>query len=404
MRKAIYLSLGLYTALATAYSMAAEITEVLDAFEKNKPIDVRGSLEFTLDRQSAQITREYVDNGVRKDVRELDYTGSKTGFNLRIDLGVFRDLALFVVIPIHRGSSNGYEFAQDVGEDSIDVSSENSSLLNQDALELSSMEATEEQVRLIPQPPLTQKRGGFGDLQLGMRWGALSNEEDPYTAALAFQFMYTAPTGARINPSDGEESVSSGGISPSVHDLAFSIAMSRKLNNYVDPFIMVEYHLPVPAADSLILPQQWGGFKAGSDFHVFSDGQHSFSLGLHILTNYHAEAEADYSEVTDIVRRTSRIEQYASFGGGFDAYGEFFKYGFGGFSLDYVHDRPHLLTATYYGEDKINNETDARDGKISPNSNEFNPRFYRYFDEPGRRLRIENSGHWILAFRLGAQY
>ena len=386
-------------------SRAAEITEVLDAFEEDKPIDVRARLEYVYDRQSAQITREYVDNGVRKDVRELDYSGSKGGFRIRLDLGVFRDLALFVTVPVYDTISNGYSFAQDVGEDKTDVSNENSSLLNQEALDLPGQdEANDEKIQLIPQPPLTQKRSGFGDLEAGIRWGAISNYDDVYSPSLTFQFKYTAPTGARMNPSDGATDTGSGGVSPSVHDLAFTIAMSRRVNNYVDPYVALEYHLPIAASDSLILPQQWGNFKAGSDFHIFRDAKHAFSLGMFVLTAYHGEADADYSEVTDIIRRTSRIEQYLSLGGGIEAYGEFFRYGFAGFSVEVLHDRPHLLTATYYGQDKENRATKEKDGTISPNSNEFNPRFYRYFDEPGRRLSIENSLHWILAFHLGVQY
>ncbi len=258
--------------LTAAPGRAAEITDVADAgdiitigaTQKEDMLDVYASSTFRMVLTNGKITREPINragvtsadctSATARDclpVDELRWKGATNILDFNMQLGVFHDLALTFGTHYVLSDNMRYRLAKD-------VSDSESSITNLGAQDLFVV-------------PFESEHAGFGPLDLGIRFGALSDERDDSKPSWVIHFNWAAPwLGKTFNPNyiataggkDGNRATEKdpGPVSDGVHRLRFGMAFSKRVANfgligidpniarmgYVDPYFEVTYTLPVP--------------------------------------------------------------------------------------------------------------------------------------------------------------
>ena len=162
-----------FTLLHTSTGFSAAITDVADAadtivigdYEEPNPFDIWLTPVFEYHNASGTITREPGADCQESNARdclpvdELSWSGSKMLLNLQIQIGIFRDLALTIGLPLVLENSVGFDYADGVSSDnsSIDTGEETSTLFNHD---------------------YKSGRAGLDHLEFGLRFAPLSDLRD----------------------------------------------------------------------------------------------------------------------------------------------------------------------------------------------------------------------------------
>jgi hypothetical protein len=91
---------------------AHDITDVATMLEKGNPYDARISIGFRTTLTTAALNREYMGNykGVEV-VKDLIYTQTKMELDLKAEFAIFKNLAIYIRIPIVLKQQNEYNFA-----------------------------------------------------------------------------------------------------------------------------------------------------------------------------------------------------------------------------------------------------------------------------------------------------
>lgn len=335
--------------LAPATASAADLTDVLDAFDevwlegKLVPDYFDFSIEptFVQKLERAKITREANCSGGERcsgeDTiiinKELRYERIINQMNLDFRIGLYKDLEFAVRLPIVFGDTRSVKFARNGGaacefnENPLNpkcVNQTNSSVDPSDARIAADVQDGGEftTYRFFSLPGEEDwlegpTRAGLGDVSFRLRWAPFNEERyvDPVNevwgrehgrSSLVLGFEYTAPTADIATNERGNESVGRG-----LHGLRFDVAGSRRYQ-YVDPYFSLTAGFWVPAADTLfkdygsgqdrVSPGPWGEFNLGIEFipweNITEQFQQNFKIDLRGTFGYVGEGR-DYSPLFD---------------------------------------------------------------------------------------------------------
>ena len=328
-------------------SEAADITEVVDAFEEDDPFDFHIEPRFKRTLTRAKITREApcnpeaIDNPTaeqatdpRRRTRfprlvesgrcsEPSVTFNKevrawqeiNELDILMQIGLFRDVELHLELPIILSSQRGAAYAGNGGDrtkpivddtnSSVDPSNQriiDDIQLNEDLAVNGAEFSTFRLFNVKGDGNQGPERSGFGDMRVGVAWNPFNDSRDDTKATLKLGFDYLIPSGEVAKGGND-------GVGRGVHELQWTFASSKRFK-YMEPYFQVQYVLPFASANSLFQdvgggqtlkqPGQRAEIVFGSEFIPFEDVEkgHKFQIDLGLSFGYTAEGR-DYSLLFD---------------------------------------------------------------------------------------------------------
>lgn len=430
-------SLALALAVSTAVSgaRAAEVTNVIDAFDGEKVWDGVLGVRYVHTERRAQVLREWVcqrDNalgdpsGVNPlcpngnavlDSNQLAFTESMDVVNIDLRAGLWRDLELYVTVPIIAAWSTELAYA-----DGVDGSN--------------SLVASPVLPSLFGVPSSNSGRTGMGDLVLGVKWAPLNNQRDEGLPSWMVGVEYVAPTGAARTAGGSE-------VGSAVHVLGIETAISRQFG-MIDPYLQIKGRLRFAdssgpfkferTTQTLISPGHSLELAFGTEiypWHDPSDEGSWLSIDVAFKASYTGEGR-EFTELFDALgssgcdpsvgctrttfargertpsgslRKTDGItdvEHYADVGGHLGVVYQPMRWFKARLAFDYAYTTEHFLTFADAGRDLDQNlQVDAVN---SQGVNEFNPFYNESTDSFGHRFRVADKHTYTVMLSVEGQF
>lgn len=217
---------ALFGALLPLAAQAIEQTDVLDSFdeENDNPFDFSVRLRFTSDARNAFIGREVkclsgdaLGNPLCPKAsgtvisRELVYARQRNVMNIDTRIGLYKDLEIYAYFPIVTGDSWNHKFA-----DGVDKSN-------------SSIAPIKDSEKLFAPEYNSRNRAGFGDMTVGIKWGALNYYRDVTHPTWVWGVDLTLPTGTAMQQDND-------GVGLGLYQLHLYTTVSRRTLRYFEPF------------------------------------------------------------------------------------------------------------------------------------------------------------------------
>jgi hypothetical protein len=322
---------------------AAEVTEVATAadevrignYAKSDPFDLHLDNTFSFVRDTGRIQREPIDvpglpTTCTKDkpracrpTDQLSYTRDTVAYGLRGQAGLYHDFALtFGWTYVARQTQ---QFGYAPGVTAATTTIDNPALGTLFAHDYASAHK------------------GSGKLDLGLRWGVLSDVKDRSKPSWVLAVSWATPFAEQVyNPRAGASKDHVATVGDGVNYITFETALSKRLGQlgligidpnanrrgYLEPYVDLSFVLPLagqrtipslnPAATRPFAsaPSYRGSFNAGFEVVPVEDlaQGRKVAIDLGLRTTYFAEGR-NYSEVTDALGRPTWTDQYLYVGG-----------------------------------------------------------------------------------------
>lgn len=404
--------------ILSSQAFASNYTKVAGAFYEDDPFDANIEIFFQGFYKSSTITREFLDKnkGIVIDAKNLDYNETYYLLSPKLEIGVFRDLELYTILPIYLSYEKSINFATQSGWKQITMNKTNTYY----------GQTTPDPNRIIRNIPDKAVRGGFGDMSVGIKWAPFYDQKpynilkrdkgklnwDDTMATWVLGLEYIIPTGARYDLDEQATSSNKGDIGKKLQILSFWTAFSKRFE-YVDPYFGVFYNLPLTISSSLISGSHRAGFDIGTEIIPYEDVQlgNKFSFDFRLSASFVSNADKAYSEVAEFLPnfkkdqdgkyingndglpiieswgRVTATEQYFEFRGIFGLSFVVAKYLRLMSNVGFGHDTWHFLTfANSCSNDKNNN------GRCSPDEGDIpNPVYDSILDQRGNRFKIADT-------------
>ena len=332
-------------------AQAGRLTDTADAVDsvtingksQQDPFDVYVGTEFIYRSESGTIGREPI-NGIlandpcsasspgKCDFRdELSFHRSEMLMEFQAQLGLFRDLALTLDLPIiiNRSLSFGY---------SPGISAQQSSIDPQD---------TGNPAQTLFAQNYATDFGGVGQMKLGLRYAPLNDERVKTDPSWLLFFKWAMPYTSSVYRPMADKEKASKPVGTGVHFLTFGTAFSKRVaelgmigidpniqrRGYLDPYLLVSYTRPVPdrsLAEQALLykpsntfgttPSHKAQIMGGLEIVLHEDLAQNqlYSVDCGFKADFHSEGR-NYSLLTAPLNELTFTEQFFEFGGVFHA-------------------------------------------------------------------------------------
>lgn len=311
-------SFGLASLCASV--QAAELTDVVDAFddENQNPFDLHIEPSFTQRIERGRITREaacQTSAGGCGELpaltfnREAEYKRVINTIGFDFQIGLARDLEFHVNLPIVVGDTRTLEYADGVNR-------ENSTIYPSAGRVAADLDPQTADLygeyfgtyTLFNIPNDGRSRSGIGDVTLGIAWAPFNDQRANHFATLRVGVDYVAPSGTPARATND-------GVGRGVHELLFSVAASRRLATWFDPYFGLDVALPFPSGSGLFESHPNSTRTGpGARFHIQSgteivmaenrERQSHYSFDLGVGFGYQLEGR-DYSPLFDALANSS---------------------------------------------------------------------------------------------------
>jgi hypothetical protein len=282
-RRAVRRNLNALLAVAVAVgglraAHAAEVTRVVSGARDGQRLDVHLSLAWTHESHSAAIRREVEGQatGGRIALRnDLLYQQTRDVLGLRADVGVWRDLSLFLALPLVLADDRGLDFDRSAcafaaAAGCIDETS--ATILRDGILPgfgAGSYGLDSGHQRPFQRPSEAVFRGptrkGLEYLALGASWAILDQDRDftHPTWIVRFESRFAVGADMRFDPLRAGANTAAG---PGHHQLRFSTIFSRRLWA-LEPYLGGFYGLPLPTSGGPLEREVLGKSAAADPMH-----------------------------------------------------------------------------------------------------------------------------------------
>jgi hypothetical protein len=301
-------------------SETAEVTSVVDAFDKDDPFDLNLTLGFSQMWKHANIRRETTLNqpglssgGFTAQTENIaSYSQSISTLNIGADIGLFRDLALIARLPI-------------ILQDAQNLSDLDGSSANPQRLQ----DSTGTQIFKVPFSSPT--RSGVDWFSVGIDWAIFNQQRDltkpTWVIGLEGRFGVGTPLHAcNANPvapavecpTPGQPTVNrSPGISRAMDTIVAHTVFSRRFG-YVEPYTGISFLADFPQSSSdygettgfagnlVNHPPLVGNFSLGMEVIPWERREQfqRFVFDFRAVGTYHSEGR-DYTELFDALGSTT---------------------------------------------------------------------------------------------------
>lgn len=236
---------------------AAELTDVADAFdtENKNPFDARFQLSYELFSQSASIYREkahptsqffcYGKSGGCTNPAEFNLRHMRHSMNIRAAIGIYKDLELFLNVPLVLYESIYASVGADAKKDGT------ATLLKDKIVQAEEMEARHTSV--------------FGDMSIGFRWLPFNDQRDRTVSTWLFGLSWTFPTGSMWNPlklqadPSNPNILTGGGVGMGLHRLTVEFGWSKRMW-FLDPYVHIQFQFGLASGENVrndLLDPEW---------------------------------------------------------------------------------------------------------------------------------------------------
>ncbi len=383
---------------------AAEVTDVIDAVDDDDPIDINIDVGFHSTLSRSKITHEWSSAwtaGYRPDFNELRFEQQTYTMDYTVEIGLYHDLELYVNLPwiISDHKQIGYVSG---------VSNSSSTLFQASP----GPDYPGNAVAQDPTASPSSKRSGIGDMQVGLKWAIFNDERDDTKSVWILGLDYRIPSG-NLNKPQEVASGGTGGVGMGQHVLTPFMLFSHRFS-ILDPYVGIHGSIPIQGKDAknagLVEPYH-GGFLAGMEIVPWEvkDKFQKFAIDVRLTTDYFGEVDSKgdsnqrgtVNEMSDFLssigsisnpytnpalyRQLQSQSNYTRFGlhlGFVVRAAEYVRFRFG---VSLEHQTEHFLTGADYCKDMTGDGDCGQAGDID---NDF---FSTVYDEPGQRLRIEET-------------
>jgi hypothetical protein len=266
---------------------AAEVTRVVSGSrQKGDWVDIDLSLGWTHEARRAAIKRELEGQATGGQIalrNDLVFRQSRDALRLRADVGVWRDLSLFLALPIVLADDRSLDFDRSscgFGAAPGCIDENNATILRDGILPgfgSPSFGLDSRHQRPFQRPSETVFRGptrkGLEYLGLGASWALLNQDRDftHPTWIVRAEARFAVGADMRFDPLHAGANTAAG---PGVHQFLFSTIFSRRLWT-LEPYVGGWYLLPVATSGSPLAREVLGKraadtpqHRAGADFGV----------------------------------------------------------------------------------------------------------------------------------------
>jgi hypothetical protein len=262
----------------------AEVTSVVDAFDKDDPFDLNIILGFTQSWKTAKIRREsqLPQNGLEGPANAqagfipateniASYSSSMSTLNLGLDVGIYHDLALILRMPVILA------WSQSLGD------------LNGSSGVAKQILADPSGGQLFNVPSSSPTRSGIDTINFGLDWAIFNQQRDftkpTWVIGIEGRVAVGAPlhacqvvNGSNVCPNpDGSAGNRDPGISKGFNSVIGKTVWSRRFG-YVEPYsgFWVQADFPNSSSD-------FGKWNPAQDLDRTPPLQGSFALGLEVI-------------------------------------------------------------------------------------------------------------------------
>ncbi len=254
---------GCWASLLAQTASAAEVTRVLSA-RSIRDVDFDFSLAWLHDQETASVKREHVDPTGVVLVSDVVSRHARDSLQLRGDVGIVRDLSLFLAGSLVLADSRTLAF--DGGGDC--AASTCVETLLRDGF-LPGSQATSWGLDAESGKPFSKpsnqvfagpKRSGLEYLSLGARWAAFNQARDTTkpTWIVGLETRLSVAADQRFDPSGPS---ANRGVGPGYHQLILSTMFSRKLGDY-EPSMGAWFMQPMLTSSSVFKNRGEGEFAS----------------------------------------------------------------------------------------------------------------------------------------------
>ena len=273
MKRALFLPL-----LFATSALGAEITEVADAADGEDVFDANVEVRFEGEWQHALIQRENTqisESGLESDPRNLkvrEFEFDRYVFRLvpRIEVGIWKDLAAFVELPVVLQETRNFRYAPGTNAGNSTVARDQSpnapptiqgwrqvrgnatdpAVIDGDAFGFPGRGYNAWGWNTAGDGTFTSVRAGFDNPRIGIRWSPVNNLRDPSKPTITLgasynlgilEFPVQDPDGDPANEQDP------GPVARAVHEFHLQVAMSKRVD-ILDPYFVVDYWGPFAAS------------------------------------------------------------------------------------------------------------------------------------------------------------
>ena len=402
---------------------AAEITDVIDAFDGEKKWDgIFGVRYVHINRQSL-VLREWTciapnplcpNGSAVLDTRQMAFSESLNVLNLDFRAGVYQDFELYMTLPVVVGWTS--DLQHDTG-----VSGSNS-LVDSSLI-----------TSLFSLPYQGPSRVGLGDLVLGAKYAPFHQSRDSAYPSWIIGLEYLAPTGE-------VRTANQTGVGGAVHALSIITALSRSFG-VLEPYLefrgILRFANPSGPfkneriTQTLVSPGHSLSLLLGSEFHLWnrpSEANPYLTLDIGLMADYTFEGR-EFTELFDAlgssdcnpaegcsrtfytrdlangqqrkVNGITDVENYGRLGAKLGLNYRPMKHLKVRFGFDYWHTTSHYITFADAGVD-IDGVGGVR-GRNTQSLNEFNPFYNSSYDEYGRRFRVDDKHTYRVTIAIEGQ-
>ncbi len=412
---------------------AAEVTDVMDSFEKDRPFGGALRLRFESDSRSSSIAREVKclsndatgagvcsTSGI-KLAKEAQYERRRNSLSIDTRFGLYKDLELYAYFPIVLNDSHTLAFAPGVSQ------------LN------STIDPKFDKNVLFQIPYNSKSRSGFGDMTLGLKWSPYNFYRDDTEPTWVFGFDVILPTGTTMRADNT-------GVGMGLFQTQLYSTISRRTLQYFEPFFNLHGVIKTASSDSLFNKldaetQTYGtpGPEVGTRFGLtilpWEDATHDqrmeieFGSGLDYIfrgreytdiwealgsssnpckptigcTNT-SHMNSDVDPVTGQHTRTDGItdvEAYARLQTWASVHYQPVRNFQISARVSYLQETAHFLSMGDYGKDLDGNG--IVDAKNKNGKNEFSPVYLPAIDAPAQRLRLTDSSNTVFMITVSGK-
>ncbi|MCA9692676.1 MAG: hypothetical protein R3A51_23360 [Nannocystaceae bacterium] len=268
---------GLFFGFGPA-AQAAEVTRVASSFDEDDKFDLHFGVGYDFEFKKAAILREWSNGATNRLARDLLYQQMRHTVTPTLEIGLYRDLAVYVGIPIIASDTRNYAFDQEASpcvygdevtppEEATCVNHGNSTSIRDGIIPRNGFDATNtddpynqfggDDTQKIFQAPT---RFGVDQLWVGVKYGILNQDRlshmPTWLIALEGRFAVGRPmTFSRdITQEDpsGNHTVGRG-----MHELGVWTALSRRYR-FLNPFFMASWRQAISAGGNSLFINHGG--------------------------------------------------------------------------------------------------------------------------------------------------
>lgn len=292
-------ALGLFLGFSLT-AQAAEVTRVASSFDEGNPFDLHFGVGYDYEFKKAAILREWSDGQTNHIARDLLYRQQRHTVLPRLEIGLYKDIAVYAMLPIVALDSRNYSFDQEadpcVYADQVNatnpvatcVNHDNSTSIRDGIIPRDGFDATNTSApynnfggadtETIFKAP---NRRGLDQLHVGLKFGLLNQSRlshmPSWILGLEGRFAIGKPmTFSRdiIN----EDPAGNHRVGRGIHELGLWTALSRRYR-FLDPFFSAWWYQGIRAGNT-----EFRNFSAyGAQTKVNPQSQVGVSFGAEIV-------------------------------------------------------------------------------------------------------------------------